>query len=119
MKPSKYVGPWNKQCPYCFSKKVREDVTVHIEDGIRYEESEKSAGCLKCGASWQFYEVQVPGCVVCGVHHSYDIGGDETSYKRLDGTIHNDPLMICHNCGTYTDQTTGEVIPEENVKHPE
>ena len=101
MKASKYVGPWNKQCPYCFARKVRQDVHVFLEDGIRHEEFEDSANCLKCGKAWQAYEVQIPACVVCGVHHSFDIC-NETPYKRSDGTIHHYALMICHNCGTFT-----------------
>ena len=117
MKPAKYKGPWNKQCPYCLSRKVLQEVYVCVDAGVPHREWADSAECLKCGKAWEDYEVQVPGCIVCGANHSGDIGDDETTYRRADGTIHNDPLMICHNCGTLTDQTTGEVIRRGYSQH--
>jgi hypothetical protein len=88
------------------SRRVRQDSYTYIEDGQPYTEWEDTSRCLACHKGWTIYEIQIPGCRVCGVNHSGDIAGGRV--RCADGKDHESPYF-CQNCDTYTDQTTGEI----------
>lgn len=112
----KYTGPWNRQCPYCFGRRVQQDSQVLIEGGERYFEWLDSATCITCRKGWVDTDVVVAGCPHCGVHYGGDITTEEVSYRRQDGTvIEYVALMLCQECGCFYDQETSEIIAAETI----
>jgi hypothetical protein len=103
----KYTGPWNKQCPYCGSHKVKQQGEWQWEDGEKYWEPYDSAVCLKCGAAWLDYEASTDPCPGCGVHHSHDITTEDA---------HRIAYYACKACGCIYTQDSGRLVDISTIE---
>ena len=80
----RYSGDWNRQCPYCLSKKVAEEGSWESEDGERWWQSDYCASCKKCGESWDQSEIQPDGCPNCGCYHSGTLTRNPQNGRQSD-----------------------------------
>lgn len=114
-----YKGEWNSQCPYCLSRRVKEDGYWADDDKSAPPEwvSYGTAHCEACGHRWHETEIQPDGCPNCGVHHSLNISNVITSEAgaAIIGIPKGECYLWCMACGCVQDYANNLLHRREEI----